>query len=64
MPWKRQGRREIVHIVVTGYEKKKMPSKHYVSKPPSERERFKEFTVMTGLYTNTLPGVRDRCDLE
>lgn len=31
MPWKRCSRTEIVHIVVTGYQKKKMPNKYYVS---------------------------------
>ena len=31
MPWKKSTRTEIVHIVVTGYQKKKQPSKYYVS---------------------------------
>lgn len=33
MPWTRRAgsnRKEIVHIVVTGYQKKKEPRKHYV----------------------------------
>ena len=34
MPWRRQSEREeIVHIVVTGYQKKMSPRKHYVSAP-------------------------------
>lgn len=71
MPWTRRSssnRNEIVHIVVTGYQKKKEPRKHYVSihackSVADELNNYLKHAVYTPIL-HSLTGVCHRRDVE
>lgn len=56
MPWTRRSssnRKEIVHIVVTGYQKKKEPRKHYVREVVNSRaNRMHPYLLDSHVYTH------------